>query len=97
MDKGNGSLVELFLIMVLIFNHVQVDEITQIGACVPAYVVGIDVDFPEFLDHFDLVGSVYFCAWSGGGEIRGRIAIVVAVGWGKIDGGKGERVGDLKG
>lgn len=84
--------------MVLVFNHIRIDEIAQVGACVPAYVVGINVDFPELLDHFDLVGSVCFRARSGGGgEIRRRIVVVVAIGWRKIDSGKGEGVGDLEG
>lgn len=96
-DDGNCSLIELFLIMVLIFNHIRIDEIAQIGAGVPAYVIGINVDFPELLDHFDLVGSVCFCARSGGGEIRRRIVVVMAIGRRKIDGGKGEGVSDLEG
>lgn len=97
MNQGNSSLVELFLIMVLIFNHVGVDEVAQIGAGVPAHVVGIYIDFPELLDHFHLVGCVCFGAGSSGGEIRGGIVVVMAFGGWQIDGGKGEGVGDLEG
>lgn len=97
MDESNGSLVEFLLIMMLIFNHILIHEIAEIGAGVPAYVVGVHVDFSELLNHFDLVGSVCFCARSSGGEIRGRIVVVVAVGRGKVDVGKGEGVGDLEG
>lgn len=46
MYYGDCPLVELFLIMILVLDHVKVDEVPQIGAGIPAHVVGINIDLP---------------------------------------------------
>lgn len=95
--EGDGALVELRLVKVLVLDHVEGDEVAEVGARVPAGVVGVDVDFAELADHVDLVGGVGFGARGGGGEVRGGVAVVVvAVGLGDFGGGEGEGVGDLE-
>ena len=46
MDDCDGSLVEVFLVVILVFNCCHVDEISQIRTRVPAHIVGVNVDFP---------------------------------------------------
>lgn len=97
MHEGDGALVELRLVEVLVLDHVEGDEVPQVGARVPTCIVGVDVDFAELADHFNLVGGVGFGARGGGGQVRGGVAVVVvAVGLGDFDGGEGEGVGDLE-
>lgn len=96
-DDGDCSLVEFFLVMVLVFDGVGIDKVAEVCTRVPAYVVGIDVDFTQLLDHLGLVGGIAFGARSSGCEVGGGVlAIVVAVGWGDLDGWKGKGVGHLQ-
>ena len=97
MHDGDGSLVELFLVMILVLDHVQVDKVAQICAGVPANIVGIDIDLPELLDHFHLIGTVCLGSRSGSGQICRRVLVVmVAIGGRDFDGGERKRVCDLQ-
>ena len=46
MDDCDGPLVEVFLVVILVFNGGHVDKVPQIRTRVPAYIVGVNVDFP---------------------------------------------------
>ena len=98
MDKGDSAFVELLLILVLVLNEVEVDEVAEVGARIPASIVGIDVYFPEFTYHVRLIGDVRFGARGGSGDIRGGVVVVVTVSVGlwNFDCRKGEGVGDLE-
>lgn len=97
MDESDCSFVEFFLVVILVFDHVEVDKIAQIGAGVPANVVGVHIDLPEFLDHLDLVCGVCLRARGCSGQVGCRVMVMVAVCGGKVDGWEGERVGHLEG
>lgn len=93
MHYSNGTLVEILLIIVLILDRFPVDEVPEVGASIPANVIGVDVNFAELLDHFCLVRGVLFLSWSSGGWIG---AIVVAIRRWNFDVWKWEGIGDLK-
>ncbi len=63
MDYSDCPLVHLFLIKVLIFDHVDIYEVPQICARVPSSIVRIHVDFPQLLDHLNLVICVRLGSW----------------------------------
>lgn len=58
MNQGDRPLVHFFLVVVLVLNKVQVDKIAQVGAGVPADVVGVNVNLAQMSNHFSLVGGV---------------------------------------
>lgn len=58
MNQSDRPLVHFFLIVVLVLDKVQVDEIAQVGACVPADIVGVNVDLTQMTNHLGLVGGV---------------------------------------
>lgn len=82
--------------MVLVLDCGQIDEISQVGGGIPTDVVGVDVHFAQFADHFGLVGGVGFCAGSGCGDVLGGLRVVVGVAWRGVDGGEGKGVCDLE-
>ena len=46
MDYGNRSLVEFFLVVVLVLDHIDVHEIADVCARVPAHIIGIHIHLP---------------------------------------------------
>ena len=83
--------------MVLILDHVEVDEIAQIRAGIPADVVGVHVDLAKLFDHFHLICSINFGPRGGGCQVRRRVLVVMMIiGRGNVNGGKRERVRDLQ-
>lgn len=95
--NSDCSLIKLFLIMILILHHIQVDKVAQIRAGIPANVVGVDIDLTELFDHFHLIGTVGLGSWGGSSQIRrGVLVIMVAIGGRNFDGGERERVRDLQ-
>ena len=63
MHDGYCSLIEFFLVMVLVFDHVEVDKVAQVRTGVPPDVVGIDIDLTEFFNHFHLICAVCLGPW----------------------------------
>lgn len=106
MHEGNGALIHLLLIMILILDHIDIDKIAHIRAGIPTHVIRVDVDFAQVADHVGLVGGVDLGARSRGCEVRGGVVVVgavgvvavvaAAVGVGEIAGGEGEGVGGLE-
>lgn len=43
-DDGDCSFVQLFLVVILVFYHIQVDKIAQVCTGIPSHVVRINVD-----------------------------------------------------
>lgn len=82
--------------MILIFDHRRIDEVPQIRACIPSSIVGIHVNFPQFLDHFRLVASIGLGSRCSCREVRGGIVVVVSVRSWNFNGGEGEGVGNFE-
>lgn len=95
-DQSYAALIQLLLVVVDVFDEVHVDEVAQVGGGVEAGVVGVDVDFAEFLDHVDLVDGVGFGARSGAGEGGDGGRVMVGVGLRDVDCGEREGVGGLE-
>lgn len=93
---SHRSLIEFFLVMVLVFDHVEVDKVAQIRTGVPPDIVGVDINLTEFLDHFYLICAVGLGPWGCRSQVRRRVLVVMmAVGGGSFNGRKRERVRDL--
>ena len=58
MNQSHCPLVQLLLIGILVFDHVDIDEVAQIGAGVPSSIISVHVDFSQLLDHFILICGI---------------------------------------
>lgn len=96
MNQGHCPLIQILLIEILVFDHVEVHEVAQVCASVPSGIIGVHVDFSQLLDHLVLVCGICLRSRGGCSKIRSRIIIMVAVCWGGFDSRKWERVGDFK-
>ena len=57
-DDSDCSFVKFFLIVVLVFDCIEVDKIAQIGRSIPADIVCIDINLSQLLDHLILVCAI---------------------------------------
>lgn len=93
-DQGDGPLVWLALVEVLVLDGVQVDKVPHARAGVPAHVVRVHVDLTEELDHLIAVCDVLLGAGSGRCEVCSRLVLSVGLCGRYV--GEGERVCDFQ-
>lgn len=97
MDYGDCSLIHLFLVKVLVLDHVDIYEIPQICARIPPGIICIHVDFSQLLDHLDLVTRIRLGSRGSCRQICGGIIIIVmSICWGCLDRWKRKGVGDFE-
>lgn len=96
MDYSNHSFIQIFLVIVLIFNHIERHKVSHIGTGVPANIVCVYVDLSKISNHLVLVYGIDLSSWSSGSKIRCRVAVMMTVRAGNVCGGEGKGVGNLK-
>ena len=69
MNDSDCPFVQLFLVKILILDHIDVDKISQIGACIPSSVIRIHIDLSQLFDHLRLVRRIRFSSRSSSGQI----------------------------
>jgi len=91
-------LVLLLLVVELVLHEVRIHKVAHARADIPAHTLRVDVDLPQVLDHFVLVGDIALGARRCGSQTRGIGLVVGVLLRGRLCCGdrKLEAVGDLE-
>ncbi len=94
MYQGNGSLIEIFLVVVLVFDEVAVAKVAHVRTGIPTNTLCVYVDLSQHPDHLRLISSIRFRAGCGRGGVD-VLAFIMCLVW-YFDDGEWESVGDFE-